>query len=482
MRQQSQQPEYAQTQLFDDLCEATVIGTLLSSPYAISSTREILTEDCFYNVKHRALFHAIKELDSKGEKADIVTVWQELQKHPPEIPIDNIEYLSISDNTTPIVDDYAARLVDLAKRRNFELVAAKFRQAAHDETIPIDDLLVNAREDIEELLSSNGSQIMTITDSIKEVKHIISDNKQGKKNVGTKTGFKLLDKYGGFHGADLIIVAGDTSAGKTAWALSAARNMVLNGEPIAYYSMEMQHYQLTARILAMQSGVTSSAILYKPLSESDTHRIDIATAELASKNLYYDDKSLLSIDTIMASIRSLHLKYKIKGAYIDYLQIIDLGEGRNVSKEQATANAARKLKNLAKSLNIWIVALSQLSRRNSRLDPDPTPTMDRLRGSGQIAEAADTVLLVFRPEYYGTDIKFPKPYNTWETHNKAMIICPKGRNVGVGKFVCNFIPELTLFTEDDMGNLPIISNNENTSVESNNNGNDTNKYGDVLPF
>lgn len=429
---QQPQPEYSQSQLSDDICESTVLGTLLSSPYALSSTRETLTEDCFYNAKHRALFHAIRELDGNGEKVDIVTVWQELQKHPPAVPIDNYEFLSISNSTTPIVDDYAVRLVELAKRRRFEIVAAKFRQAAHDETVAIDDLLINAREDIEDLLTANGSQTITITDSVRDVRRIINDNKAGRKSPGTKTGFNLIDKYGGFHGADLIIVAGDTSAGKTAWALSAARNMVLDGEPIAYYSMEMQHWQLTARILAMQSGVTSSAILYKPLSETETQRIDCATAQLVNKNLYYDDKSLLSIDTIMASIRSLHLKHKIKGAYIDYLQIIDLGEGRNVSKEQATANAARKLKNLAKSLNIWIVALSQLSRRNSRIDPDPTPTMDRLRGSGQIAEAADTVLLVFRPEYYGADVKFPKPFNTWETHDKAMIICPKGRNVGVG--------------------------------------------------
>lgn len=479
-----QQPiEYAQTQLTDDLCEATVLGTLLSSPYAISSTRETLTEDCFYNAKHRAVFHAIKELDSKGEKADIVTVWQELQKHSPAIPIDTTDYFTITQSPPiSIVDEYAARLVDLSKRRRFEMIAAKFRQAAHDETVAIEDLLIDAREDIEGLLTVNGSQTTKIADSLKDVKAIIKDNKEGKKSPGTKTGFKQLDKYGGFHGADLIIVAGDTSAGKTAWALSSARNMVLNGEPIAYYSMEMQHYQLTARILAMQSGVTSSAILYKPLSDEDTRRIDFATEQLVNKNLYYDDKSLLSIDTIMASIRSLHLKYKIKGAYIDYLQIIDLGESRNVSKEQATANAARKLKNLAKSLNIWIVALSQLSRRNARLDPDPMPTMDRLRGSGQIAEAADTVLLVFRPEYYGADVKFPKPYKEEDTHNKAMIIVPKGRNVGVGSFICNFIPELTLFTEEDVGNLPVISYGDNKPVIPSNDDDTQNDYGDNLPF
>jgi len=467
--------EYAAPPLADEVCEAVVLGSIIGSATALSTARERLTADCFTTPKHKAIFHAIKTLDDNGDNVDVITVWQELQKNPPLFTMSVNDVLGLTEHSAIFIEEYAQRLVNLSKRRSFDLIAAKFRQAAHNESINIEQLLSSAREDLENLIMQGGENSTTLADSISNVKTIITNNKAGKKSQGTKTGFALIDKYGGFHGSDFIVVAGDTSAGKTAFALSVTRNMVLNGEPVAYYSMEMQHYQLTARIIAMQSGVTSSAILYKPLSDYDTTKIDYVAGQLIDKNLYYDDKSLLSLDTIMVSIRSLYMKYKIKGAFIDYLQI---------SKEQATADAARKLKNLAKNLNIWIVALSQLSRRNNRADTSPMPTMDRLRGSGQIAEAADTVLLVFRPEYYSVSEKFPKPYQEENTHNKAMIIVPKGRNVGIGSFICNFIPELTLFTEAAITDLPIVSNGEQQQSFYHNeeDENKTNDLGDELPF
>ena len=116
-----------------------------------------------------------------------------------------------------------------------------------------------------------------------------------------------------------------------------------------------------------------------------------------------------------------------------------------MNNEQFLGEVARRLKNLAKELGIWVIVLSQLRR-----DVDnPVPSIDKLRGSGQIAEAADMVMLVYRPEVYGKH--YPKPFENRITHNTAMIDIAKSRNIGTKKFLCTFIPEITMFTDEDAG-------------------------------
>lgn len=207
--------------------------------------------------------------------------------------------------------------------------------------------------------------------------------------------------------------------------------------------------QLTARIVSMQSGVSASTMTYGKPSVSDRERIKTAVDILQKDNLIFDDRSTSNIDNILGSIRRMKIRYNIDGAVIDYLQILNVNMKSTVNKEQQMADVARRLKNLAKELQIWIIALSQLNRDRD----NPEPTIDRLRDSGQIAEAADTVMLVYRPEYYGR--KFPKPFETKETHNAALIDVCKGRNTGTMKFICRFVPELTLFLDGDAGECDI---------------------------
>jgi replicative DNA helicase len=138
----------------------------------------------------------------------------------------------------------------------------------------------------------------------------------------------------------------------------------------------------------------------------------------------------------------MKFKHNIDGAVVDYLQILSVNS-RATSEEKHMADVARRLKNLAKELDIWIIALSQLNRDNQ----DPVPTINRLRDSGQIAEAADVVMLVYRPEYYQKP--FPQPFAQYDTKGKAMIDVCKGRNIGVGKFLCGFHAETTHFYQLD---------------------------------
>jgi replicative DNA helicase len=149
-----------------------------------------------------------------------------------------------------------------------------------------------------------------------------------------------------------------------------------------------------------------------------------------------------AIDKILSSIRSMVIKYGVEGAVVDYLQILNVNM-RGVNKEQQMGEVARRLKNLAKELDVWIIALSQLNRDNQ----NPVPSINRLRDSGQIAEAADVVMLIYRPEVYAK--QYPAPFHNEPTAGTAMIDVAKGRNIGLLKFICAFNCETSRFSNMD---------------------------------
>ena len=236
-----------------------------------------------------------------------------------------------------------------------------------------------------------------MNDAIKDVYRQIETNLKGENLTGTDTGFSEINKVsGGLQRGDLIIIAGETSMGKTSLALSMIDKASKQGEAVAMYSMEMTKVQCAARLLSMNSGVPSNQILFSKLDSNYIEQVDRGTGKIQNLPIYFDDNSTSNIDNIIASIRSMKSKYDISGAVIDYLQILNVNT-KTQNKEQAMGDVARRLKNLAKELNIWVIALSQLNRDSF----NPVPNLNRLRDSGQIAEAADIVMFVYRPEIYG---------------------------------------------------------------------------------
>ena len=185
----------------------------------------------------------------------------------------------------------------------------------------------------------------------------------------------------------------------------------------------------------MKTGISSKDILFSKLSIEDIYRIDEAMSNIDTTKMYFDESSTMTLDSILMSIRSLKYKYGIKGAVVDYLQLINTKQS-GLNKEQATAECARSLKNLAKELDIWIIALSQLSRNSQ----SPIPTMARLRDSGQIEEAADNIYLIHR-----TDKSYPEPFKDVPVDGTAMVTIGKGRHIGTCEFICGFKAENTLF-------------------------------------
>lgn len=422
--------------------EKLVIGTFLVYPNTLHEARQYLTADSFTDPKAREIFQLITELADSGGQVNIVTVTSLLGTHrthlkPTDI-MDFSENVCLSD-----LAPYVERLRELEARRRLWLIGQRFIAASESEIEPLDEILNTARDDISGIYREGTDGIRPLRDVVEDVRAMIDRNLKDERPEGTPTGFSIIDEDGGLHGTDLVVIAGATSQGKTSFALSMTLNAACQGAKVAFYSLEMTSRQLTARMVAMKSRVPSSAILYNKLGSDDIRRVEKGIGELPLGRMFFDDRSTSNIDSIIASIRVMKIRHDIDGAVIDYLQILSVNAGKDTNKEQLMGEVARRLKNLAKDLGIWIIALSQLSRNVD----NPEPTIDRLRGSGQIAEAADMVMLVYRPEVYGKN--YPKPFENKETHNTAMINIAKSRNIGTKKFLCTFIPEITMFTDSD---------------------------------
>lgn len=428
--------------------ERLVLGTIMTERNALDEVRDILTPSCFYDPFNQSIYEAVTRISDRGERPDLVTVANELVKSGGNP--DMFKLSQISSCHTFDIYQHAALIHDKEKRRRFIEIGNELISRAYSESDDIADTLTDTEEKLKSLFQSSSDSVFTLSDAIKEVSNQMSLNAaDGKKMTGTPTGFNDIDKRsGGLQKSDLIVIAADTSSGKTSLAVALSLSAAKHGDGVAFYSMEMKKEQIAARMISIESGVPANEIMYSRLLPEQFNMIDIGIGKIYDKPVYFDDRSTSNIDTILSSIRTMKLKYGITGAIVDYLQILSVNM-RGSNTEQQMGEAARRLKNLAKDLDIWIIALSQLNRDQI----NPAPTLARLRASGQIAEAADVVMLIYRPELYGK--YYSDPFQNYPTEGTAMIDIAKGRNIGLAKFIVNFDKKTTHFTE--YGDMPVFN-------------------------
>jgi len=291
------------------------------------------------------------------------------------------------------------------------------------------------------------------------------------KLSGTATGLRDLDtKMGGLQRSDLIIVAGRPGMGKTALATNIAYNVAraheaqvqadgtmksVNGGIVGFFSCEMSAEQLATRILAEQTGISSSLIRRGGISQTEFDKIRDYTVELQRLPLYVDETGGLSISQLTARARRLKRQKGLDLIVVDYIQLLQ-GSGKrgNDNRVQEVTEITTSLKALAKELNIPVIALSQLSRQVESRD-DKHPQLSDLRESGSIEQDADVVLFVYREEYYLQN-KEPKPgtpeHATWQTEmdlalGKAEVIVAKQRHGPTGSVRLQFEGQFTRFSD-----------------------------------
>lgn len=447
----AQSPYQNQPLVNDTKAEQYVIGSLLVDPTAYTLVSQYLDEDCFYDPMCRDIWKAVDNMGKQGMPIDVISVSAELSKQKSNVTALDLMNISAQIASSAHVEYHAIRLQDLGRRRKLWVVGQQLSKVGLSEEILTADAHQEAIESIGGVFEK-ADGVFTLDDAMNSLNEIMVKNATvGGITTGTKTGMERFDEKGGLQKSDLIIVAGETSQGKTSLALCMTRHAIENGAKVAFYSMEMTKEQLTARLLSANTNIPANNILYSgSLAPSEIRMIDDARGKLPGENLFFDDKSTSNIDSILLSIRMLKMQKDIDGAVVDYLQILNVNSrSTSFSREQAMGDAARRFKNLAKELNIWIIALSQLSRDSNC----PEPNLNRLRDSGQIGEAADVVILVYRAEYYNR--AYPAPFDNkddYPTDGTAMIDVAKGRNIGTFKFFMGFNKNTTNFFKTNLIN------------------------------
>jgi replicative DNA helicase len=428
--------------------ESQVLGAMLLEREAIPKVIEVLDEDAFHADYHRKIYQAILALFERSEPVDTITLSEELRRRGHLELVGGANYLvelTMKVTSAANVEYHAKIVLEKALMRGLISSSATIANRAYNPAEDAFELLDDAERSIfsiseKRMRRSFASMHKAVHDTIEMLESI-----HGRHGgvTGVPTGFRDLDTLtGGLQDSDLIIVAGRPSTGKTAFALSVARNAALHSErptPVGVFSLEMATRQLVMRLLCAEAKVDAHLVRTGRLPEDDWKRLSIAAGRLTNASIFIDDTASLGILELRAKARRLKAERNIGLLIVDYLQLMQ-GPARAESREREISAISRSLKALAKELTIPVVALSQLSRAvESR--SDKRPILSDLRESGAIEQDADVVAFVHRPEMYVD----PNSEEGREVQGKAEIIVGKQRNGPIGDIRLAFIHRYARF-------------------------------------
>lgn len=421
-----------ETTLHNTQAETEVLSAILQDENIYTSVRDRLDDSLFYGYDTRNMYSIVRKIEKEGR---IPTLSEAGIMYASEGG-NTAEFYVIQTISFSLVSQKISLLQDLAKRRLLYNLCMKGITIATNpmlETGEFDKILSDLKD-----VGGSDTEVTSFKDSVISLQNDVAKRMQGEGSTGLMTGLHVFDVRTGWHTGDLVIVAGRTSQGKSSCALTIASNMAMEGIPSVFYSMEMGADKLTARITARYASIASSRILYEKMNEGEYKKFYDTSSDISELPIYFDERNKTSFQKICTSIRAMVRKHGIKIAFIDYLQIL-ANSVQNANREQLIGDMARELKQLAVECDICVVALSQLARNPQ----NPEPTIGELRGSGQIEEAADVVVLVYRPSVYGIE----RWSDGMPTHGTARIEIGKGRNIGLAKEIVSFNGELTFFED-----------------------------------
>ena len=421
--------------------EQSVIGSMIMDRDAILTATETLVKDDFYHQQYGILFEAIAELFNSGAPVDLITLQNLLREKnvPPEIS--SLEYVGDLVTAVPTsanVKYYAEIVREKAVLRKLIKVNEQIADTCYLGNESLEAILEKTEKDIFHLLQSrNDSDFVPIRQVVlNALDHIEKASKAQGSVTGIPTGFVDLDyKLSGLQPSDMILVAARPSMGKTAFVLNIAQYVAFHEDmATAVFSLEMSKEQLMNRLFSLEARVDAQLLRTGNLSDSDWEKLIEGAGTIGKSKLIIDDTPGITISELRSKCRKYKLEHDLKLVIIDYLQLMS-GSGRNDSRQQEISDISRSIKQLARELNVPIIALSQLSRQVEQR-PDHRPMLSDLRESGAIEQDADVVMFIYRDDYYNKD-----------SDNKgiAEIIIAKQRNGPIGTVNLVWLPQYTKF-------------------------------------
>jgi replicative DNA helicase len=381
--------------------EEAVLGACMLESEALDMVADKLKPEIFYQPKNNTVCEAILSLLSENSPVDIMTVMTKVKDaYNASADAYYITQLTSRVNQTHNLEYYVSQLTELHVKRQLITIGQEAIKLGADLKLDCFESLDQVSQMLLDL-SNNGNAkgAQKIYDCYESKVDDLEREFKGEIASKVHTGMNALDNQVKISNSDLIILAARPAMGKTAVAIQAGLN-IGKGKPVLFYSREMSNAQLTDRILSNLSNVPLSKIKApKELQPHDWEKIANASNQFNKNKLKLNDSVDLSVLGMRAEARKLQKKEGLGAIIVDYIQLLDdKGQG---NREQEIARISRGLKLTAKALDVPVIALSQLSRAVEQRGGDKRPMLSDLRESGAIEQDADTVIFLYRPEYYG---------------------------------------------------------------------------------
>ncbi len=447
--------------------EAAVLSAMLLSAGAFDEVQDILRPEHFYSDANRSIYEAVLELGRTSQPIDWVSVASWLRSRGRLEQIGGTPYLAELTDSTPAVAHVATHALtvrEAARLRQLISTCQKYAAEGYGECEDVQQFIDQAEQAIFDIARvARGSTVIPLRDAIHRAFELLSAAaKRGEAITGISSGFTELDKRcAGLHPGDLYIVAGRPGMGKTSFVLNLAVKVAQSrllvdehgheverpGHGVAFFSLEMPREQLASRMLASEARVDVSKIRSGQIGGEDWNKLTEAAAMLGRVPLWLDDTPAISLLDLRAKIRRLKAEIQrgrgdgpkteqLGLVIIDYLQLMT-GRRDAGSREQEISEISRGLKQLAKEMQVAVIALSQLNRSvETRNAKDKRPQLSDLRESGAIEQDADTIMFIYRDEYYFEDSP---------DQGIAEVIISKQRNGPTGKIRVRFESAYTRF-------------------------------------
>jgi replicative DNA helicase len=446
--------------------EKALLGAIISSPDPVLDVaiEKGLSSEDFFNPAHALLFDAVKEMRNNNTAIDAATLLQYLDDRK----------LTEASNGAALIGELAAGVVSVltapvhietvlqkSKLRRLQDACAKIVFDLHNRQHEPQGVLDAASAAILEIADRRATQSIAharpvVQKTVSMIEQIVIAKGKGGYN-GIPSGFDALDKLTtGFKGGEMIVLAARPGVGKTAFALTMAKNMIREryseaqgtmvrpGYKVGIFSLEMTNQQLMLRLLAAHANLSMQAIRNGTLSNSDLAALTAVADEVSSLPLYLDESSSLSIAQVRAKARRMKQLFGIEVIIIDYLQLLtSSSEKARDNRQVEVAEVSRGIKSLALELDIPVIVLAQLNRKSEE-GTNSEPALHHLRESGSIEQDADVVLMLSRVE---------NKENEWETfqhpngkfYKKMSLNIAKQRNGPTDKIDLLYLSECTLF-------------------------------------
>ncbi|MFZ5439255.1 MAG: replicative DNA helicase [Myxococcota bacterium] len=437
------------TQFQDVAAERAVLGSVLMDNSVLANVQEIISPDDMALPAHADIFRAFMALDARTEKIDPLTVAEQLKTDGKLASAGGPGYLAQLDQAVPFAQnalEYAKIIKNQATRRLLQTAGREIVDLASQETGDVAELLDEAERKVFEIAQKRRTgDLRPMSDLMEEALTLLDKMKNSGGGItGTPSGFVDLDnQLTGFHGGELIVLAARPGIGKTSLAMNFALHVASKENmPVAVFSLEMPSVQLITRLLATHAKIDMKKLRGGRLSPADEERISESANELFKAKFYVDDSGGLSSFDLRAKARRLVQKEgKLGLIVIDYLQLMHQ-KGKVESRQLEVAEISRALKQLAKEIDVPIIALSQLNRKVEERKGGK-PMLSDLRESGAIEQDADVIMFIHREvEDEGAP---PSPESQRNTVIPVELIVAKQRNGPVGSIDLVFLAEYTRF-------------------------------------